>query len=68
MKNTTYKIRTKTCGIYLPMIMMTQLAIAGAVIEPGDMEAYATPIAIGLEIPYAGDDNKNANAGWTSGV
>jgi hypothetical protein len=62
MKNTTYKIRTKTCGIYLPMIMMTQLAIAGAVIEPGDMEAYATPIAIGLEIPYAGDDNKNANA------
>ena len=54
------------------------LAHAGDVVEPGEMELYPTPLAIGIEIPYSGDDDGDAAAefvwrragesGWHNGV
>jgi len=39
-------------------------AHAGEAIEPGEMELYPTLLAVGIEIPYEGDDDSDAAAGF----
>lgn len=45
----------------LSLVLLTALA-GGNVISPGELELYPTPRAIGLELPFTGDDNQNAKA------
>jgi hypothetical protein len=45
----------------LPLLWVTP-AGAGDALQPGAMELYPTPIAVGIDIPYTGDDNRTAAA------
>jgi len=49
-------------AVVVIVLSACSLACAGEQIEPGEMELYPTYYAVGIEIPYAGDDDGDAGA------